>query len=414
MFYVDGMTAILIYSGIYAAGVMKWQALQLLIYGIVLSILAVLGGFVGRWLDHGVGPKNAVRIEIGMSLLGIIALLGMGPDRILYFWHWSPALHAPMWGGPFFRTLPEWVFLGIGFSNATFITGHYASSRTLLTRLTPPEKTGAYFGVYALSGTATSWLGPLLVNQGTHLFKTQQGGFATVTLLLAIGFVGLLYVRGGGKRLASLQSVIRLYVDQDLAAGAAIPLRHDQTHYLVNVMRQGEGATVHLFNGRDGEWAATLVEARKKVWAARVDSLVRPWSEGRDLDLVVAVGQARQAGDDRGKGRRARRATGVPGADRTHQRRQSGPRPAARDCRRGRRTDRTPRRSRDPGAGAAGDPARRLVFEPSPDVLRRSGRCAPRSRSFGGRDTGPTAPWAILIGPEGGFSPGRDGQPSAR
>ena len=38
MFYVDGMTAILIYTGIYAAGVMKWQALQLLAYGVILSV----------------------------------------------------------------------------------------------------------------------------------------------------------------------------------------------------------------------------------------------------------------------------------------------------------------------------------------------------------------------------------------
>ena len=201
MFYVDGMTAILIYSGIFAAGVMKWGALELLVYGIILSVLAVLGGFVGRWLDQGVGPKNAVRIEIGMSLLGIIAVLGMGPDRILYLWHWSPALHPALWGGPFFRTLPEWIFLMIGFANAVFITAHYASSRTMLTRLTPPARTGAYFGVYALSGTATGWLGPLLVNQGTHIFKTQQGGFAMVIILLAIGFVGLFFVKGGGRRL---------------------------------------------------------------------------------------------------------------------------------------------------------------------------------------------------------------------
>jgi UMF1 family MFS transporter len=199
MFYVDGMTAILIYSGVYAVGVMKWHALEMLFYGIILSILAVLGGFVGRWLDNGLGPKRAVQLEIGMSLLGIIALLGMGPGQILYFWHYHSAAHANLWQGPFFRTLPEWIFLLIGFSNAVFITAHYASSRTLLTRLTPPEQTGAFFGVYALSGTATSWLGPFLVNQGTRAFKTQQGGFATVTLLLAIGFVGLLFVRGGDR-----------------------------------------------------------------------------------------------------------------------------------------------------------------------------------------------------------------------
>lgn len=199
MFYVDGMTAILIYAGVYATGVMKWRALEMLSYGIILSVLAVLGGFVGRWLDNGLGPKGAVQLEIGMSLLGIIALLGMGPDQILYFWHWDSHAHAQLWGGPFFRTLPEWVFLGIGFSNAVFITAHYASSRTLLTRLTPPEQTGAFFGVYALSGTATSWLGPFLVNQGTRVFKTQQGGFAMVTVLLFLGFIGLMFVRGGDR-----------------------------------------------------------------------------------------------------------------------------------------------------------------------------------------------------------------------
>jgi len=201
MFYVDGMTAILIYIGIYAAGVMGWGALEMLIFGIILSVLAVLGGFVGHWLDAGLGPRRAVQIEIGMSLLGVIALLGMAPDRILYVWRYEAAAHAPMWAGPVFRTLPEWCFLLVGFFLAVFITAHYASSRTLLTRLTPPDQTGAFFGVYALSGTATVWLGSFLVNLGTQIFKTQQGGFATVTLLLAIGFVGLLFVRGGGRSL---------------------------------------------------------------------------------------------------------------------------------------------------------------------------------------------------------------------
>jgi MFS transporter, UMF1 family len=199
MFYVDGMTAILIYAGIYASGVMGWGPLEMLMFGLILTVLAVLGGFVGHWLDAGIGPKRAVQLEIGMSVLGIIAFIGMAPDTILYFWSYDPAAHAPLWDGPVFRTLPEVIFLLIGFSNAVFITAHYASSRTLLTRLTPPEQTGAFFGVYALSGTATVWLGSFLVNQGTRITGTQQGGFATIILLLAIGFVGLLFVRGGNK-----------------------------------------------------------------------------------------------------------------------------------------------------------------------------------------------------------------------
>ena len=198
-FYVDGMTAVLVFFGIYATGVMHWHALDMLMIAIILTVLAVCGGFLARWFDSALGPRRAVQMEILMSFVGIVALLGMAPDRILYLWHYDAALHAPLWNGPFFRTLPDCIFILIGFSNAVFITAHYASSRTLLTRLTPPEQTGAFFGAYAVSGTATVWLAPLLVNVGTRVFHTQQGGFAMIAILLAIGFVGLLFVRNGNR-----------------------------------------------------------------------------------------------------------------------------------------------------------------------------------------------------------------------
>ena len=202
-FYVDGMTAVLTFFGIYATGVMHWDALEMLVIGIILTVLAVMGGLLARFFDGVLGPRRAVQMEILMSLLGIIALLGMAPDRIFFFWHWDPAAHPPMWNGPFFRTLPEWIFTLIGFSNAVFITAHYASSRTLLTRLTPPDQTGAFFGAYAISGTATVWLAPMLVNIGTRMTGTQQGGFAMITVLLAIGFVGLLFLKKGNRDFAS-------------------------------------------------------------------------------------------------------------------------------------------------------------------------------------------------------------------
>jgi UMF1 family MFS transporter len=201
-FYVDGMTAVLTFFGIYATGVMKWHALDMLMIGIILTVLAVMGGFLARWFDSALGPRRAVQMEILMSLLGIIALLGMAPDRIFFFWHYDAAAHAPLWNGPFFRTLPDWIFILIGFSNAVFITAHYASSRTLLTRLTPPEQTGAFFGAYAVSGTATVWLAPFMVNIGTRVFHSQQGGFAMITVLLSIGFVGLLFIRKGNRDFA--------------------------------------------------------------------------------------------------------------------------------------------------------------------------------------------------------------------
>jgi len=202
MFFVDGMTSVLLFAGVYAVGVMHWGTLTMLIYGLILTVLAVFGGFVGGWLDAWLGAKRSVQVEVGMALVGIFAILGMAPDRILFFWRYDVATHPPLWNGPFFTTWPEVIFLLIGFSNATFITAQYASARTLLTRLSPPDQTGTFFGVYALSGAATTWLGPTMVKWGGDIFHTQQGGFGMVAILLAVGFVGLMFVRGDGRTAA--------------------------------------------------------------------------------------------------------------------------------------------------------------------------------------------------------------------
>ena len=200
MLFFDGMNGVLFFFGVLAAGVMHWGPLDLLLTGIILSVVAVFGGMVGRWLDHNLGPRRALQIEIFMTILGLTALLGTTPTHIFYFWPYDATAHAPLWNGPVYRTLPDLMYLLIGFNNAIFITGQYASSRTALTRLTPPAQTGAFFGVYALSGVATAWLAPSLVNIGTRVTHSQQGGFASIVLLLSVGLVGLMFVKGGGRQ----------------------------------------------------------------------------------------------------------------------------------------------------------------------------------------------------------------------
>lgn len=202
MLFNDGMTALLIFGGIYAASVMRWGVLELLAYGILLSVFAVIGGLAGAWLDDLLGPRDAVKLEIAGAILCIAAQLGMAHDRVLFFWPYDRTAHAPLWDGPMFTTLPEVLYLVIGFGVAIFVTSHYASSRTLLTRLVPTEKLPAFFGLYALSGTVTVWIGSLLVGLFTRLTGSQQGGFVPIAALLLLGLIGMFFVRGGGRQRA--------------------------------------------------------------------------------------------------------------------------------------------------------------------------------------------------------------------
>nr|WP_310523819.1 MFS transporter [Polymorphobacter sp.] len=195
MVYTDGLTAILVFGGLFAAGVMRWGTLEMLGYGIVLSVAAVAGGLLAGVLDDAIGPKLAVKLELALLVVVQALLLGMGRERILF----RPWKGEPFWDGPMFTTLPEVVFLGLGCVVAITVTAAYASSRTLLTRVAPPDKMGVFFGLYVLSGSATMWLGPLLVESATRAGGTQAWGMAPVVGMLAVGLLGLMFVKGGGR-----------------------------------------------------------------------------------------------------------------------------------------------------------------------------------------------------------------------
>ena len=81
---------------------------------------------------------------------------------------------------------------------------------------------------------------------------------------------------------------MRLFVQDDLAAGANVTLGEQQAHYLRNVMRCEAGAALKLFNGRDGEWRAALGFQGKKGAMAAVEALEREQAREPDLWLCFA------------------------------------------------------------------------------------------------------------------------------
>jgi 16S rRNA (uracil1498-N3)-methyltransferase len=81
---------------------------------------------------------------------------------------------------------------------------------------------------------------------------------------------------------------IRLFVEYPLGQGQSVPLNRDQAHYLFGVMRQGVGAELLLFNGRDGEWRARVIEAGKRGGILTCEQQTRPLHTPPDLWLIFA------------------------------------------------------------------------------------------------------------------------------
>ena len=81
---------------------------------------------------------------------------------------------------------------------------------------------------------------------------------------------------------------IRLFTGEDLAPGALLALPEAQSHYLQHVMRRSTGDTLRLFNGRDGEWGAAIEESSRKGVRVRVGECARAQDAVRDITLLFA------------------------------------------------------------------------------------------------------------------------------
>lgn len=194
------------------------------------------------------------------------------------------------------------------------------------------------------------------------------------------------------------EAKIRLHVDHPLSLGQAVPLSQDQAHYLVGVMRLAVGAAVLLFNGQDGEWRATLVDAGKRRAIAICEARTRPLQMPPDLWLLFApIKKARtdfivEKAVELGVRRILPVQTRHTNSERIRQDRlQAHALEAAEQCGATYVPEVADLQPLD-RAIAALDPARRLFW------------CDEKAAGQPAQLAGEPGPSAILIGPEGGFS----------
>jgi UMF1 family MFS transporter len=190
----DGMTGILTFVGIYIAGVFNLNSLELTFFGVQTSIFATLGGFFGGWLDNRIGSKRALLISIGGTTISFLLALTMGPTHLFWFFH-IDARAAPALSIPLFNTWPLICFTLLTDVTALCIIAGYANSRTMMARIAPSAKMTEFFGLLSLSGTATGFLAPLGVAWLTEWTHSQRGGMLAVVVLLASGWLWMLFVR---------------------------------------------------------------------------------------------------------------------------------------------------------------------------------------------------------------------------
>jgi UMF1 family MFS transporter len=190
MIYTDGLVSLFAFGGIYAAGTFGWNTIQIGTFGIMLAIAGTLGAWIGGKLDDSQGPKRVIAGSMLLLLLAIIAILLVDKDSILFI-----KVAAPLPGGALFSGAAERAYLVLGCLIGAAGGPLQAASRTLLIRLAPKDRIAQYFGLFALTGKVTSFIGPLLIGIITAVTASQKAGMAVLVLFFVGGLVLLGRVR---------------------------------------------------------------------------------------------------------------------------------------------------------------------------------------------------------------------------
>jgi UMF1 family MFS transporter len=190
MIYTDGLVSLFAFGGIYAAGTFGWNTIQIGSFGIILAIAGTLGAWLGGKLDDRLGPKAVIAGSMSLLLLAIIVILSVDRDRILFV-----AVAPPSPGGPLFASAAERAYLVLGCLIGAAGGPLQAASRSLLIRIAPRDRIAQYFGLFALTGKVTSFIGPLLIGIITALTQSQKAGMAVLVLFFVAGLALLARVR---------------------------------------------------------------------------------------------------------------------------------------------------------------------------------------------------------------------------
>lgn len=166
MLYIDGLNTVFGLGGVYAATAFAMDVDEILMFGVALNVTAAAGALGFAWVDDWLGPRRTLVIgNLGLIATGVAILLARDPT-----WFWAGGLAMGLFIGPV-----------------------QASSRSLMARLAPAGMEVEMFGLYAFSGKATAFLGPMLVGWVTLATGSPRLGMATIVPFFVVGLLLLLF-----------------------------------------------------------------------------------------------------------------------------------------------------------------------------------------------------------------------------
>ncbi|WP_170602961.1 MFS transporter [Ruegeria arenilitoris] len=188
MFYRDALNGLYSFGGVYARLVLEWDLIKIGVFGIVSVLAAAAFSWVGGKLDKKYGPKPVILVAIWVLILVCTTIVSMNRTQIF-------GIALPEGSG-----LPDLVFFGCGVLIGGMGGILQSASRSMMVRHTDPEAPVESFGLYGLSGRATSFAAPMLIAIATTVTGSARLGVSPIVVLFILGLILMHWVKPEGDQ----------------------------------------------------------------------------------------------------------------------------------------------------------------------------------------------------------------------
>ena len=188
-FYIEGVNTVIFFSGNYARTTLKFSFEELIIFFLIVQTTAILGSVIFGIIADSAGQKKTITISLFIWIFTIAAAyLTSDPEagliQLLY--------------GTFADSAVEFQkqsFYFIGLLAGSVMGATQSVSRSLMSKLTPPEKKTEFFGFYSFFGKSSAVVGPLVFGYVSYITGSQRIAILTICLFFVVGLGILKFVK---------------------------------------------------------------------------------------------------------------------------------------------------------------------------------------------------------------------------
>jgi UMF1 family MFS transporter len=168
--------------------VLGWSVTQVGVFGILAAVTGAVFAWLGGRADSLFGPRPVIAVCILVLTAVAVGVVFISREQVF-----------GLTVGPESR-LPDIAFYVLGALIGAAGGALQSASRTMMVVQADPARMTEAFGLYALSGKATSFIAPLMIAVATTVSGSQQAGIVPLIGLFLIGLVLLAWVRPAGDR----------------------------------------------------------------------------------------------------------------------------------------------------------------------------------------------------------------------